>query len=270
MALEKLPGFGDAHLQHVGDCLPAELHLEGLVVVPVAATLLTGNCHVRQEVHVDGYRPLAATLLAAPALDVKRESALVVAPALGQVGLCEQLPNVIEHAGVGRGVRPRRPPDRRLIDQPYRLDPLDSLDRVVGARVDARIVVHLPGQAFVQDLVHQGRLPGAGDPGDRGERPQRHRHVDVLKIVLARPADGQLSVGIAALFRDRDRPLAGEVLARDAVLGGGDILDGPGDDDLAASLAGPGPDVDDVIGTAHRLGVVFDHDQCVAQIPQLR
>ena len=43
---------------------------------------------------------------------------------------------------------------------------------------------------------------------------------------------------------------------------------GPGDDDLAAVLAGARPDVDDVVGDADGLLVVLDDDHGVAEVAQ--
>jgi hypothetical protein len=47
------------------------------------------------------------------------------------------------------------------------------------------------------------------------------------------------------------------------------LLDGAGGDHVAAVLPRPGPEVDEVVGLAHRLLVVLDDDDRVAEVAQL-
>ena len=77
--LEEVERLLDGHRQHVGDRLALEAHLERLAVVALAVALLAGHVDVRQEVHLDLDLPVAAADLAAPALDVEREAARLVA-----------------------------------------------------------------------------------------------------------------------------------------------------------------------------------------------
>src|SRR5262245_42649890 len=94
---------------------------------------LAGDVDVGEEVHLDLLLAVAFAGLAAPALDVEREAAGLVAvgPRLGQAG--EQIPHQIKSLGIGRGIGARRATDRLLIDG----DDLVELVEAVDAFVDA-------------------------------------------------------------------------------------------------------------------------------------
>ena len=184
----------------------------------------------------------------------------------------EQLADEREHPGVGRRVRARRPADRRLIDLDDLVDELDAVDAIVRARLGGRPVDRLR-QRPVQDVVDERGLARAADAGDRGQRAERNRDVDVLQVVRARAADDDLAlrapaaatrgVGIERSPR-RYAPVSEpwpslQQLVRRAL-----------EDDVAAMLAGAGPEIDHVVGRADRLLVVLDDDDRVAEVAQAR
>ncbi len=83
LVLEELHGTVDGHVEHVGDALALEAHLERLAVVALAVTLLAGHHHVGQEIHLDGLVAVAAACLATTALHVEREATGLVAADAG-------------------------------------------------------------------------------------------------------------------------------------------------------------------------------------------
>ena len=114
--LEEVDRLLDRHVEDLGDGLALVVHLERLAVVARAVADLARNVDVGQEVHLDLDRAVAGARLAAAALDVEREPALLIAAHLRLGGLREQLADVVEDAGVGGRVGPRGTPDRRLVD----------------------------------------------------------------------------------------------------------------------------------------------------------
>ncbi len=259
---EELQCLGDAHLEHVGDRLALVGDVECLVVVAITVALLTGDVHVREEVHVNLHRALAATLLTATALDVEREATLLVATALGEFRLGEQLADVVEHAGVRRGVRAGRAPDRRLVDQTDGLHLVEPLDCVVLAGVDRGVVVHLAGQALVQHLVHQRGLARPGDTGDGDERSERELDIQIGEVVLAGAPHRQLARPLTTVLGTGhgDRATTGEVVTGDRAVAVGDLRDRALGDDLTAALARSRSEVDYLVGPAPGLLVVFDDE----------
>src|SRR5688500_366242 len=72
------------------------------------------------------------------------------------------------------------------------------------------------------------------------------------------------------LRADRDRKLSAEVAPGERCRMGDDRINRPGGDHLATVLACARTKVDQVIGGTHRLVIVLDNDDSVAEIAELR
>ena len=267
MCSKKLQRLLDRHVEHVGDAAALEADFERLAVVALAVALFAGHVHVGQEVHLDLDLPVAATDLAAPALHVEAEAARLVAPRPRLLGLGEQVADHVEQTRVGGGVGARRAPDRRLVDGDDLVELLQAVDRAVAAGAPPG-AVQAVGDGLVEDVVDERGLARPGDPGHAREHPQRYVDVDVAQVVLA----GAEDLDVAArrpppggrLDRGGTREvLAGERLGHPLDLGGRALGHDP-----APVLAGAGAEVHEVVGGAHRLLVVLDHDHRVAEVPQ--
>ncbi len=266
---EEVGGLLDGHVEDLGDGPALVVHLQRLPVVPGAPADLAGHVDVGQEVHLDLDRAVTGARLAAAALHVEREAARLVAPDLRLGGGGEQLPDVVEDAGVGGRVGPRRPPDRGLVDLDQLVDLVEPVDAGVPPRNHPG-AVEAVGQHPREDVVHQGGLARSGHPGDRHQRPEGERDVDPPQVVLPGADHGQLPppVDPAPLGRHRDGVPTGQVVTRE---GGGvlqQLLVPAGVHHPAAALPGPGPDVHDPVGVADGVLVVLHHDQRVAEVPQ--
>src|SRR3984957_17618295 len=185
-------GFLDRHVQHVGDGLALVVHGQGCGVVPGAVADLARDVHVRQELHLDLDGAVAGAGFAAAAFDVEGEPAGLVAADLGLGGGREQLPDVVEHAGVGGRVGPGGPPDRALVHVHHLVQLAHPGDPDVPARHGPG-AVQLPGQRVVEDVVDQRRLPRPRPPGHRDQAAQRERHIHILQVVLVCPLDHHLA-----------------------------------------------------------------------------
>src|SRR5690606_8536275 len=172
---------------------------------------------------------------------------------------------------VGRGVRTRRAPDRRLIDLNDLVDQFDAVDAVVRARLVAGPIERARKRA-IQDLVDERRLARPADAGHGDERAERELHVDVLEVVLARAThDERRLARLAALRGHGDRALAAQVCAGQRLDAGPQQFGGRAlEHELAAVLARPRPEVDDVVGRADGLFVVLDHNDRVTEVTQTR
>ncbi len=212
MCVEEVERLLDGHVEHVGDRLALEAHLERLAVVALAVALLARDVDVGQEVHLDLDLAVAAADLAAPALHVEGEAAGLVAAGAGLLGAREEVADLVEQADVGGRVRPRRAADRRLVDVDDLVDLVEPGDAPVGSRALLG-AVQAVGHRLVEHLVHQRRLARPGDPGDGAERAERHLHVDPAQVVLGGALDGQVARRAAAPARQRDLPRAREELA---------------------------------------------------------
>ena len=267
---EELCGFFHGHFEYVGNGLALVVYFEGFAVVALAVAGFAGYVHVRQEVHFNLQGAVAGAVLAAAALDVEGESAGGVAAHFRFAGLCEQLADVVEHAGVGGGVRTRSTADGRLVhvnDLVQVFQPVDALV-ATGYLLGA---IELVRQGGVQNVVDEGRFTRAGHTGHRGEHAQREGHGHVLEVVFAGAAHGQLAFLVhgAAGCGHLNAAAASHVVAGNGLGVLQQLLKAAGVHDFAAVLAGAGPHIHDPVGFAHGVFVVLNHDKRVAHIAQL-
>ncbi len=126
------------HIKHIKNRFPLIFHIQGFAVVALALADLTRNIHIREEVHLDLYNPVAGTCLAAPALDIK--ASLLVALHLCVLRGGEQIPYHIKYTGVGCRIGTGRAPDRGLVDAYHLIKLFDPDNLVMLARNRARAV----------------------------------------------------------------------------------------------------------------------------------
>ena len=145
----------------------------------------------------------------------------------------------------------------------------DTRNRAVAAGHHAR-AVEARGQGAIQDTVDERRLTGTRHAGDGSEHAEREGHVNVLQVVFASTLDGHhaLLVDRAAGRRQDDAALARQILAGQRLAVGEQLRQRTRVYDPAAGLTGTGSTVDDPVGGLHRLLVVLDNDERVAQVPQ--
>jgi hypothetical protein len=154
---EEAAGVGHRQVEHVGDALAAVLHLEHLGLISAAAAGGAHQQHVREELHLDLFEAVAATGLAAAAVDVEREGGGGVAAQPGLVGGGEQPPHRIEDLGVGGRVGARRRADRALVDEDDLGQLVGALDVVAFAGRGRRLAAAAQ-QAAIEDVLDQGAL----------------------------------------------------------------------------------------------------------------
>jgi hypothetical protein len=118
--------------------------------------------------------------------------------------------------------------------------------------------------------VDDGGLAGAADSGDAAEEVEGDVEIDAAEVVDA--GSGELEVlaaGFAAVFGDGDGESAGEIFPGDGVGIGGDFGDGSGGEELAAEFAGSGAEIEEVVGGADDVGIVFDDEDGVAEVAEV-
>ncbi len=268
LVLEERQALLAGEVEHLCDRVALPGHVEGVPVVARPLADLAGDVHVRQEVHLDADGPVAGTGLAAPATDVEGEAPRSVAPDLRLVRLAEQPPDVVEDSRVGGRVRPRGPPDGRLVDRDHLVELLDALHPPVPSRRHPR-ALELGLERPEEDVVDERRLPRTGHARHRDQAAEREAHVDAGEVVLGRTAHPEPPLaGRPALRWDVDASPPREVATGDRLRARSDLSDRARHDDPPTVLARPRPDVHDVVGHADRVLVVLDHDHGVAEVPE--
>ena len=152
-----------------------------------------------------------------------------------------------------------------------------GLDELAGIGVEGLQIAPLPlGE---EDIEGQRTLAAAGDPGDDRELPVGDADAQVLEVVLAGVADvddrgGQGSgcrrgEGAASIGHPGPFPLqVPQGTARMAAGVGGDLVRGPGAEDVPAAVAALGTQVYDPVRGADHIQIVLDHQQGVALVQQ--
>ena len=229
---------------------------------------LAGYEYVRQEVHFYLDDSVAFARLAAAALDVERESPRSVALRLRFVCLGEQVADIVEHAGVGRGIAPRGAPYRRLVYHYHLVEVFGAGHIGEPARAGA-CSVQLCNEVLVDYLVDKRAFAASGNSGNAGEYTERHVYVDIAEVVFSSSDNVQpLIRRLTALFRHRYLQLSGKVLSGYGILAFQQPADFAAVDDLAAVDSRAGADVDYPVGGAHGVLVVLDYYQRVSEVAQ--
>src|SRR5207248_11577564 len=127
---------------------------ESFAIVTPAVASLASDINRRQKVHFDFDKTIALTFLAAATLDVKTESAGLVAanPRRGQAG--EEIQDMIEHARIGRRIAPLRAPDRCLVNDDDFIEVFEAFEGVVRARTVFR-PEEFPEKRATQNVIHK-------------------------------------------------------------------------------------------------------------------
>ncbi len=147
---------------------------------------------------------------------------------------------------------------------------LQAFQIFVGRCFQGAGLVQPGGRQRVEGVIDQGRLARPGHAGDAGEQAHRQVQRVALQVVAGGAEQGQPEVVLvaAALGGHLDALAAGKIVAGQGFLVGGHLLGGALGHHLAAVHAGAGADVDDVVGGADGVLVVFHHQHRVAQVAQ--
>ena len=267
MRVEELERLLNRHVEDIGDGLAAVADLHRFPVVALAPAILALDVHVRQEVHLDGpqARPLAG--LAAAPDHIEGEPSWFVAANLGFRELGEKGSDFAEDAGVGGGVGAGRAPDGALVDGDDLVEVLEARQLFEGQGA-LGLLVKVVVQGGVEGLVDQGALAAAADPRHADEGAEGEPEVHRLQVVTGCTEQAELfPVALPAFPGYGNAPPSVEELGRHAALrevGGGRSFG----HDLTSVLPRARSDVDQVVGLAHHVFVVLDHDDRVAHITQ--
>ncbi len=266
--LEKRQRLLHGHIQHIVDTLALVFHIQGFPVITFSAADFAGHIYIRQKVHLDLDDAVTAAGFTASALHIEAESSLVVTFGLGIRRGSKQIPDHVKHSGIGGRVGSGRASDGRLVYVDHFIQLLHALNAPVFSRNHPG-PVKIPGQMFIQYLVHQRALARTGDTGDTGHDAQGKGHIHILQIIFRSAQHFNIACGFTPVHGYGDKFPAAQVLACDGLLHLHDLPGIPHCHHLSAMGARPGADVYDIVCRQHGILVMFHHHQRVAQIPEM-
>jgi hypothetical protein len=118
--------------------------------------------------------------------------------------------------------------------------------------------------------VDEGGFAGATDTGDADEEAEGDIDVDAAEVVDAGSGEFEVfAAGLSAILWHGDGEAAGEIFSGDGIGVGGDFFDCSRGEEMAAEFAGAGAEVEEVVGGADDVGVVFDDEDGVAEVAEV-
>ena len=104
--------------------------------------------------HLNLDNPITRAGLTATALDVKAETALLVAANLGFIGLGKQIANIVKDSSIGSRVRARCPTNRALVNINQAVHMLNATD-FLELTWFGRVAVEFLSNGFFKNRVDQ-------------------------------------------------------------------------------------------------------------------
>src|SRR5699024_5957439 len=102
-----------------------------LAVIALALAGFAGHLNVRKEIHLNHFHPSALAGFTTPAFDIERKTTRLIATDLRFWQVNEKIPDVGEHACIGRRRGDPGTTDARLFDFDYLIDVLQALNLLI-------------------------------------------------------------------------------------------------------------------------------------------
>ena len=157
-----------------------------------------------------------------------------------------------------------------MIDVDHLVEVLEARNAIVLPRNYAS-PIKVSRHRAVENVLDQRRLAAARDTSHGDEESEGNLDIEIAQVVLARALDADHPIRIhpATHFGNRDLDFAAQVSPRDRLGVGPHFVDSSFSDDESAVLSGSRTEIDQVIGGLHRLLVMLDDDDSVAEVAQL-
>ena len=199
------PGDGLVHgeVEHSRnrEAVRGELHLQHVAAEAPAVAVRATEVHVAQKLHFEMLEAVARAGGTASLRVVEAEPAGGIAALAGERLGREEPANRVEGAHIARRDRAAGLADRRLVHEHHVRDRLRAVDAVVAPR-GLPWPAQPPEESPMANVLDQGRLARAADPGHAHQAAEGKPHVDALQVVLRRAADEEVAaIGARVLPR---------------------------------------------------------------------
>ncbi len=195
---EIVDGFGNRHVEHIGDALcrfslGRNRDFEEFRAIAPPVAIGTTQIDIGQELHFDVFEPVAAAGRTTTVTRIEAEHAGLVGTLFRHRRFREQVADRVEGANVTCRIGTCRAADRRLIDHDHVPDQVRTVQRLVRpCRFGGFALVF--EQPWIQYVLHQRRFARSRDAGHAHQPVERDGDVDILQVVLGRTEDFQARI----------------------------------------------------------------------------
>ena len=260
----------DRELKDISDVQTLVGDLQRLAVVALPAAGLAGDINWRQKVHLNFEKTISLALLAAPAFDIEAEATGVVAADPGGGDRGEEIPDLVEHPGVGGRVGSWGTTNGCLIDDDALLEELQIANLAMGPGALFRSIP-LAEKGAPQNIVDERGLATAADAGHARHRSQRDAGIDIAQIILGGSKYLDPSLVLARfdpVAWHRNAQISGKVTPGAGTRMGHDFSRSSVGHQFATMDSGSRPHIQDIVGGPDGVFVMLHHDDRIAGIPQ--
>ena len=264
-------GFGNRHGQDIGNGFAIiERDLEDIGNIAFAVAGRTPQIHIAEKLHFHMRESIAPAGGTTPHSGVEAERPGGEAPAPGRFRTAENLAYGCPNSHIADRVRAGGSADRRLVHQFDEINRLVPFDPPVSTGSLQRNSLELP-QRMVQHILHQGGFAGTAHSGDTNEPPQGNPYINVVQIVLLRPANHQGGASgndPPTMPVDAGTQPPAQIAPRNRCVARLQPRQRPLVDNVPSPLSRSGTEIDDMVGRPNHLGIMLDQKQRIARVPQ--
>ena len=266
---EELDRFVHRELQQVMDRFVVQFNFQHVGLESFSFAFGAADIEIAQELHLDLFESRAGTTFATAASGIERERARGQPLRHRFRSSGEKFADPIIKTEIQNRGRSRRTRERRLIDHHDFVNSMRAADRF--ARADFLVARLSLGreQLPIEHVVNQRRFTRTRYTGHAGENAERKIDIDVLKVVFASAGDLHRRCRSSPLLRNRNRFPAAQVIGGQRFIPKQKLIERATKNQLASAFAATGTDVDQVIGCANDLFLVFDHEEGIAAVAQI-
>src|SRR5580700_466501 len=192
---KKLERLFHREAQHLVNILSAVAHVEYLRFITSPFALFANEFDVGEKLHLNRNRAIALTSFAPPARNVERKVPRGEAALLGLRQRGKKFADDVKCLDVSHRIRPRRPPDRRLIHQHHFVDELIALQTFPcrrPARGSQTLLLLGFSHRLIENLMKQRRFPRSRNSRNCNQHSQWNANVHTLQIVCPHALDPDL------------------------------------------------------------------------------
>ena len=232
-------------------------------------TTRTIDINIGQKLHIELDLPIPFTAFTAASDRIKTKTRRFVTPHFRKRALCKKVPKEIKQFYIGRRVGAGATPHGGLVHAYSGGQLCKTLNRFVSSGYSLG-TVEAQSCCLCQDIIDQCAFARPGDTADNSHQTKGKSDIDIFQIIFRGATHRQPSPTCSARGSALLHPqLPANVGTRQGSTRSTTGLQGPLKDNVPALFPGSGTQLDEVVGTAHGLRVMFDNNHSIPSIAEI-